>query len=116
MNIEFDGPCMLVVHHESGRSEKIPWMLARRSIDAEFRAAEERANRQRWDVLGKRILALRQSKGLSCRALANLAQVPESIVGKIEKGQGPPPWEALQALAQGLDLPLSVLTLPDAEE
>ena len=56
--------------------------------------------------LGRRIIELRQAKGLSQETLANLADIPLSQVGRIERGEINSSISTSNAIAKALGLQL----------
>ena len=54
-------------------------------------------------VFGDRVRALRSSRGLTQVQLADLAQVSEEWVRRIERGEGSPSFDTIEALASALD-------------
>ena len=53
-----------------------------------------------------RLLAARQERGLSLRALAALSELSINAISKIERGESSPTVSSLQRLAAALDVPL----------
>jgi transcriptional regulator with XRE-family HTH domain len=62
-------------------------------------------------AFGKRLKTLRTSTDLSQERLANLAEVPISQVGRIERGEGNPTLSTINALAIALNMSLSELLM-----
>jgi transcriptional regulator with XRE-family HTH domain len=56
--------------------------------------------------VGPRLLALRQARGLSLRALAATSGLSVNAIGRIERGDSSPTVSSLQRLASTLDVPL----------
>ena len=55
-------------------------------------------------ALGRRIIELRQSKGLSQELLANMADIPVNQVGRIERGEINTTVSTVYAIAKALKL------------
>jgi transcriptional regulator with XRE-family HTH domain len=60
-------------------------------------------------VLGRRVHALREQRGLSLRALARKAQMPHNNLLNLERGELNPPFETLVRLAHALGLTVAEL-------
>lgn len=58
-------------------------------------------------AFGKRLRDLRISYDLSQEQLANLAEVPLSQVGRIERGEVNPTLSSINALASALKIPIA---------
>jgi transcriptional regulator with XRE-family HTH domain len=63
------------------------------------------------EAFGKRLKTLRTSMNLSQEELANLAEIPLSQIGRIERGEGNPTLSTINALAIALNLPISELMM-----
>jgi transcriptional regulator with XRE-family HTH domain len=59
--------------------------------------------------LGRKVRELRESRGLSLKALAEKAQVSESFVSQVERGVANPSVASLRRLAQALDASVGAL-------
>ena len=68
---------------------------------------ETRRETRRW--LGARIRDIREAKGLSRRALADLSDIPEPMIASIENGYMRVTFENFLCLARALDVPLGSL-------
>ena len=68
---------------------------------------ETRRETRRW--LGARIRDVREAKGLSRRALSELADLPEAMIASMEDGHARVTFENLLCLARALDVPLGNL-------
>jgi transcriptional regulator with XRE-family HTH domain len=66
-------------------------------------------NEKLLENFGARIKALRQERGLSLLALANECDMELSQVHRIEQGKINTTLSTLQALAKGLNIPMSEL-------
>jgi len=65
--------------------------------------ADKRETAARLNVgLGARIRALRESRGLSLRAVAEVAQISTSLLSQIERGEASPSLVSLVAIADAL--------------
>ena len=58
---------------------------------------------------GKRLQSLREAKGYSQQALADIANVEKSTIKRIEQAHYSPTLDVLISLARALDIELSVL-------
>ena len=65
--------------------------------------------------LGRAIRRLRWDRDLSIEALAHVADMHPTYLGRIERGGASPTWGKITSLAGALDVPLSVL-LETAEQ
>lgn len=86
------------------QSAKLPARLSKpqRKTDA---APEKRSSVAAQ--LGPQIRALRLANGISAAALARAAEVSRSMLSRIEHGLASPSIEALDRIAQALDVPIS---------
>ena len=66
--------------------------------------------------VAKRIKALRESKGLSLRALAEACSVSPSTLSQIEQGDTSPSVATLEKLAHGLRLPVAAFFAEPEED
>jgi len=57
-------------------------------------------------IIGDRLRALREEKGLSREEVENRARLPSSYLSRVEDGQTVPPIEILEKIAQALEVPL----------
>jgi transcriptional regulator with XRE-family HTH domain len=62
-------------------------------------------------AIGRRLRALRESRGLTLSELARLAGVGKATLSGLENGTRDPRLETLYAIAAALDVPMSALTL-----
>ncbi|KUG06356.1 helix-turn-helix domain-containing protein [Solirubrum puertoriconensis] len=60
-------------------------------------------------AFGKHLRALRERKGWSQQALADVANITKKTVYRIETGQVSPTLDVLVCLAEGLEMPLPEL-------
>ena len=67
-------------------------------------AQMERASSTAGEYLGIRVRDLRQSRGLSQKALAEMAKVAQATVAHIETGRKDPSVETLRKIAKALDV------------
>ncbi|NUR06324.1 MAG: helix-turn-helix transcriptional regulator [Nocardioidaceae bacterium] len=67
-------------------------------------------------MLGGRIRALREERGLSVRRLAAAASVSPALVSQVERGINDPSLDSLRRLAEALDVPLFDLFAEPREE
>lgn len=58
-------------------------------------------------AFGKRVRELRTSKNLSQERLANLAEIPLSQIGRIERGEINPTLSTINALSEALSISIS---------
>ena len=67
-------------------------------------------------IFGKQIKAMRTERGLSQAQLADMADVSEEWVRRIERGEGSPSLDTVEALARSLDAAVATLfgAHPDA--
>lgn len=64
-------------------------------------------------TFGRRLRQLRTSRKLSQEDLANLAEVPISQVGRIERGDGNPTLRTMHALAKALGVSIVLILQSD---
>jgi transcriptional regulator with XRE-family HTH domain len=60
-------------------------------------------------ILGEKIKSLRENKGLTQSQLAEMVEVDDSLICKIEKGHTPGSLSTLQKLAKALGVTVSKL-------
>lgn len=61
--------------------------------------------------IGPTLKAIRRSKRLTQKALAEQSGISESYISLVEKGQREPSLGVLESMCQQLDIPLSVFVL-----
>ncbi|MBB86022.1 MAG: hypothetical protein CMP06_01775 [Xanthomonadales bacterium] len=61
--------------------------------------------------IGQTLKAIRRSKRLTQKALAEQSGISESYISLVEKGQREPSLGVLDSICQQLDIPLSVFVL-----
>jgi transcriptional regulator with XRE-family HTH domain len=66
-------------------------------------------------VIGRRVRALREARGLSLRDLAQRSGVSAPMLSQVERGETSPTIAVAQRMAYGLDLSLSTLLRLDEE-
>jgi transcriptional regulator with XRE-family HTH domain len=59
--------------------------------------------------LGKLVKTLRKEAGLTQESLAARADIDNSLISRIERGERNPTWATLSRLSQGLGVPMWVL-------
>ena len=74
-----------------------------------FRCVINIKNDEAIKAFGRRIREIRLSQKLSQEELANLADIPLSQVGRVERGEGNPTLSTIFNLSEALKLPLSDL-------
>lgn len=67
------------------------------------------------ELLGPRLLALRDLKGLTQQELATSAEVSQSFLSLVQKGSRPLPESLAVKLSETYSLPLSFFQMPDGE-
>lgn len=65
---------------------------------------------------GKGLLALRSNRGLTQRQLAALVRLSPSYIAHIEAGRKKPSLDALEAICEGIGIPMHVLMLLSADQ
>ena len=69
------------------------------------------------ELLGARIRSVREARGLSLRELTNLSDIPEVLLGTMERGRMLIRLENLLCIARALRVPVTELfTDPDDRE
>jgi transcriptional regulator with XRE-family HTH domain len=58
-------------------------------------------------LVGARIRTIREGRGLSLRALSDLADIPELLIGQMERGAMLVRFENLLCLARALGVPVT---------
>lgn len=66
-------------------------------------------------IIGRKLRAARQQKGLSLRALAEKADVSVSLLSQIENGKSTPSVRSLQSIADALSVPLGYFFPNDSQ-
>ncbi len=66
-------------------------------------------------MIGEKIRSTREGRGVSARALADLAEVSASLISQIENGKVDPSLSTLRKIAIALDVPLFSLVLTEGE-
>ncbi len=82
-------------------------------VNIERDADKEREIATLKAVVGLRIRALRQERGLSQEALADLAEIHRTYLGDIERGKRNPALENLYAIAVALGVSVRELFPPE---
>jgi len=67
------------------------------------------------EVIAKRLLALRKSKGLNLEQLAELSEVSKAMISKIERQESSPSATILGRLAAGLGVSITQLLSDDSD-
>jgi DNA-binding CsgD family transcriptional regulator len=71
---------------------------------------------ERMREFGDHLSVLRAQTGRSASRIAERAAIPESVVRKMEKGKVDPRLSQLEALARGLEVPVTRLLREDADQ
>ncbi|MGH2784652.1 MAG: helix-turn-helix domain-containing protein, partial [Actinomycetota bacterium] len=66
-------------------------------------------------IVGRRVRALREARGLSLRDLTQRSGVSAPMLSQVERGETSPTLAIAQRIAHGLDLSLSTLLRLDEE-
>ncbi|HEU4737445.1 MAG TPA: helix-turn-helix transcriptional regulator [Solirubrobacterales bacterium] len=60
--------------------------------------------------LGKAVRSLREKAGIDQAALAERAELPESLIAEIESGESDPTWGDMRRVAEALGVTLEALS------
>jgi transcriptional regulator with XRE-family HTH domain len=64
-------------------------------------------------TIGQVIQEYRAKRHISLRNLADEVELSHSLISEIERGNAKPSYETLLILAKGLDIPKTVIKLPE---
>lgn len=100
----------------SDRENEIDWMVVRSAADPEF--AQELRNRDSEEArrIGRRLKALRENRGISQKAIADVVGMPSPQLAKLEKGETDMRISTLRSLLRALGASFADIAGEDAPE
>jgi transcriptional regulator with XRE-family HTH domain len=99
-----------------GGEREIDWMVIRASADSAFAAELRERDAEESRRIGRRLRALRQNKGLSLKASAEMAGMSSPQLAKIEKGETDLRISTVRSVLRPLGASFADIAGPDAPE
>ena len=100
----------------ANRVREIDWMVVRASADPAFAAELRDRDGEESRRIGKRLKALRETRGLSQKAVAEMAGMSAPQLAKIEKGESDLRISTVRAVLRALDASFGDISGPEALE
>ena len=102
--LELPNPYEMVLQTAKGESVEIPWDFARHYCDATYRPTIEAIAALGRQTIGERVRRYRESAGLTQKGLARAADIGRVTLVRLEKGNSPPRFKTLKAVADALGM------------
>ena len=109
--IELPSPYQIVLRTSQGEAVELPWDFVRHYCDPAYRSGVEATATGGRQVLGVRIRHVRETAGLTQKALASAAGIGRVTLVRIENGAQSPRYETLIGLARALGRPTTELLI-----
>jgi len=101
-NVELPNPYEVMLVTKSGDTVELPWDFVRHFCDVSYRPRVEAVALPGRQAIGVNIRRLRESAGLTQKALAKAASIGRVTLVRIENGEQSPRYETLVSLAAAL--------------
>lgn len=116
-SVELPNPYEVIVTTTQEQTVELPWDFVRHYCDPDYQPRMELIAGLERQTLGSRVRGLRESAGLTQKALADSAGIARITLVRLENGKHVPKLETLKAIAAVLEQPVEdLLTSPDALE
>lgn len=110
-----DGGAAVLVRTPAGERE-IDWMVVRSAADPAFAQELRERDAEEARRIGRRLRALRENRGMSQKAVANVVRMSAPQLAKLEQGETDMRISTLRSLLRALGASFADIAGPDAPE